>query len=342
MVPSNSRGSTPWMRWNSALHCTVPVGTSHSHRPTCARASLSCSRASDSASNCCAMPLLGGVHRDRHRAAARAVGVDDRVQRQRDRHGHPGAALEGRLPPVDPVTRQHRVDERRGVLTEVAREQNWQRTTEHVVGRVAAEPFRATVPEHDASLCIHREHRVVRGVDEGLEHRESSRRRGIRLYRPREATPVSRRDAPGQRPDDGATRDHGRGPGCDRARVGAPLLRRRHDVVPRSRLAGARAPRGGRVRAPGDHGQARTAGGRGGRRRPGLVPARAGAPRRRPARGAAGESNAAADRARAGPDLGADHRVDRVRAPSRARGSRSRGLGRRRRSAPRRTTAAWC
>ena len=48
--------------------------------------------------------------------------------------------------------------------------------------------------------------------------------------------------------------------------------------MPRSRLAGARAPRGGRVRPPGDHGQARTAGGRGGRRRPGLVPSCAGAP----------------------------------------------------------------
>ena len=53
--------------------------------------------------------------------------------------------------------------------------------------------------------------------------------------------------------------------------------------------------------------------------------------RRRPARGGPGVERGP-DRARAGPDLGADHRVDRVRVPSRARGSRSRGLGRRRRS----------
>ena len=42
-------GSTPWMRWNSVLHCTAPVRTSHSQLPTWASASPSSSRRSASA-----------------------------------------------------------------------------------------------------------------------------------------------------------------------------------------------------------------------------------------------------------------------------------------------------
>ena len=48
-VPSNSKGSTPWIRWNSVLHCTAPVRRSHSQLPTWERASASCRRPSTSA-----------------------------------------------------------------------------------------------------------------------------------------------------------------------------------------------------------------------------------------------------------------------------------------------------
>ena len=81
-------------------------------------------------------------------------------------------------------------------------------------------------------------------------------------------TGARRRSRAGRRP--------GRGPRPRRPRPGPPLRRRRDDVVPRAGLAGARPPRRGRVRAPGDRGQAGAAGRE--RRRPPIRSPRCGPP----------------------------------------------------------------
>ena len=59
IVPSKSRGSTPWIEWNSSLHCTAPVRRSHNQLPTLASASLSRTRVSISARLACARRCSG-------------------------------------------------------------------------------------------------------------------------------------------------------------------------------------------------------------------------------------------------------------------------------------------
>ena len=64
-VPSKSSGSTPWMRWSSSLHCTAPVATSHSHRPTWASASPLAQPGLGLGQRRLRQALLGQVLRDR-------------------------------------------------------------------------------------------------------------------------------------------------------------------------------------------------------------------------------------------------------------------------------------
>ena len=93
-VPANSSGSTPWIRWSSSLHCTAPVPTSHSHRPTWASASPPLRRASTSARVAWAsrISVMSCVDRRRHRPRRRVV--DHGADRQRDGDGHAVLAVD--------------------------------------------------------------------------------------------------------------------------------------------------------------------------------------------------------------------------------------------------------
>ena len=174
-VPANSSGSTPWMRCSSSLHCTAPLPTSHSHRPTCAWASPPLRRASTSASGRLREPLLGDVLRDRDRRRSRC--------RRRRRPGRtdsdtgtgiPSGARQLGLDVVDPVAGQDRlVDDRRPRPRRCSGNRPVTGWPTRSCPQVAGDPLGAPVPHGDAPVGVVAEEGIGRRVGEGLEHREA-------------------------------------------------------------------------------------------------------------------------------------------------------------------------
>ena len=144
-VPSKSSGSTPWIRWNSALHCTAPVRTSHSQLPTWARASPSREPGLDLGQRGLGQALLGHVPGDDH-GAERTVVVDDRAERHRDRHRHAVGPDDLALEVLDPFTGQDSGHDRSDVIDEVFGEEVLERVFEHVHRREAEQPHGGRTP----------------------------------------------------------------------------------------------------------------------------------------------------------------------------------------------------
>ena len=178
-VPSKSRGSTPWMRWNSSLHCTASVATSHSQRPTWASASPSRSRASASpsiacASRCSVMSCTTATDPD-----VRAA-VQDGAQRQRtpprgSRRGARSRCRGGRCGRRRPLRRtdvRSPATEDRGTARPTA-------TPTISLEVVAEDARRGAVPRRDPVCGVDAEHRVTGRVDECVEdgepHRDAAR-----------------------------------------------------------------------------------------------------------------------------------------------------------------------
>ena len=249
------------MRWNSSLHCTVPVATSHSHRPTCASASPSCSRASDFAEHLLGESLLGDVERDGDRAARRAV----RRRTPDAATATPGpasrAVVRASSPSVEAVAAGHR----RATAPNDCAAPSLGNST----GARRPSDVSSSVPDMRSAA---RFHITMRPPASTRTSRRSRRRRASRASRavPRAWRVPALESCPGRLPlvrRPQRTARHCRPPtghGRRRARISparslmlARRVRGRRDhVVPGARLARARAPRRGRVRAPGDHGQA--------------------------------------------------------------------------------------
>ncbi len=176
-VPSNSSGSTSWMRWSSSVHWTTPLPTSHSHEPECTRASASRARDSISASVACRDPLLRDVARDEHRPGRPAGAVDDRRDRQRDRQLHAVLAPRLGLEVVHPVAREHGVEQHDDVGLQVVGEQHRGQPPDGFRRRIAEDPLRAAVPARDARVGIVAEDRVVGRLHARFEHGEAHGRR---------------------------------------------------------------------------------------------------------------------------------------------------------------------
>ena len=131
-VPSKSSGSTAWMRWNSSLHCTVPVRRSQSQLPTWASASPSRTARLGFGQRRLREPLLGDVARDEDRRDGRAAFEHGR-QRQRDRHRHAVLAQDLGFAVADPAARHHRLEDLLHTVTHMRREENRRRHADHLM-----------------------------------------------------------------------------------------------------------------------------------------------------------------------------------------------------------------
>ena len=150
-VPSKSSGSTPWMRWNSSLHCTVPVRRSHSQLPTFASASLSRTRASISARLACAR---------RCSVMSRPISTDATGSRPPSNTGHSDNEIGTGMPSPrwTSVSRWRTASPAITVSTaactssaDMGSEQLGAAATEDLLGGVPEEPLGGLVPAGDAA-----------------------------------------------------------------------------------------------------------------------------------------------------------------------------------------------